>query len=107
MAFEVSHSITIACPQNTVFKFVTDFRNDTKWWKRVIQTEKLTDGEMGVGSEFLQYSYVMLGLKVRNHLKVLEYSPPDYVVYVNESSQLAYDLRYSFLSQGQGHTTFT
>lgn len=107
MGFKLSHSININCPQQTVFEFVTDFRNDTKWWKRVIKTEKLTEGDMGVDSEFLQYSYVMLGIKVRNHLKVLEYQPHEYVTYVNESPQLGYDLRYTFTPQGQELTTFT
>lgn len=91
----IKHSIIIARPRDEVFNFVTDFRNDAQWWKPVIRTEKITPGEMGVGTLFKQYSKVMF-LTVENNLTVTEWNPPQRVGYINESPQLAYTLSYDF-----------
>ena len=101
----ITYSIIIERSQADVFNFVTDFRNDDKWWKPVEHTEKITEGDMQVGSEFLQHAKVMF-IKVQNHLKVTAWHPVDYVEYVNESNQLPYSLRYEFETVDKG-TKFT
>lgn len=101
----IKHSIIIACPRDDVFNFVTDFRNDTKWWKPVIRTEKITPGEMAVGTVFKQYSKVMF-ITIENNLTVTEWNPTEYVGYINESPQLAYTLRYDFEAV-EGGTRFS
>jgi len=95
MSTPISHSVVINRPLEDVFAFVTDFRNDKKWWKPVTYSEMVTSGEFGVGSEFIQHAKVMF-VPVQNRLRVLEISAPNWVRYRNESNQLAYDLMYKF-----------
>lgn len=101
----ITHSIVIARPREEVFAFVTDFRNDTKWWKPVIRTEKVTPDEIGVGSIFKQYSKVLF-VTVESELRVTEWNPPEFVTYINESPQLAFSLRYQF-DEDAGGTRFS
>ena len=101
----ITQSIIINCSQQDLFDFVTDFRNDTKWWKPVIRTEKTTNGDINIGTQFIQYAKVMF-ITVENNLKVTEWQPPEYVTYSNESPQLSYSLRYEFQPTEQG-TQFT
>ena len=101
----ISHSIVIARSQEDVFNFVTDFRNDTKWWKPVIRTRMITDGTMKVGSEFEQTAKVMF-VTVKNKLIVTDWHPPQYADYINESPQLPFKLRYQF-DEVEGGTRFT
>jgi len=92
-------------PPAEVFEFVTDFRNDTKWWKLVTHSEKLTEGEIGVGTVFIQHAKVMF-VAVQNQLQVLEWDAPNYVKYRNDSNQLGYDLLYQF-EPVEGGTRFS
>jgi Polyketide cyclase / dehydrase and lipid transport len=101
----ISHSVVINRPQKEVFEFVSTFENDTKWWKAVDHTDKITPGPMGVGTVFHQTATVM-GIKVINKLTVTEYVPYEYVRYINESKQLAYSLLYKYDKVGGG-TKFT
>ena len=101
----VTHSIFIDRPPAEVFAFVTDFRNDNLWWKSVIHTEKVTPGDIAVGTQFIQDSKVLF-VVIKGHLEVLEWNPPRLVRYRNESSNLLYDLLYQFDAEGSG-TRFT
>lgn len=92
----IQHSILIRRSQAEVFGFVTSFENDHRWWKALTSTEKLTPGDISVGTEFRQAAKVIGLIPIYNVLKVVEYAPPDYVRYMNESPQLSYRLLYKF-----------
>ena len=72
---QIKTSIRIRRSQEKVSAFGTDFRNDEKWWKTVIHTEKTTEGPIGVGTRFRQTAKVML-FTVHNELEIVEYDPP-------------------------------
>ena len=91
----VTHSILIQRPIDTVFHFVTNLENDHHWWKASIATRKLTNGSIGMGTQFDQLSKLM-GISIHNHLHIVEWSPPASVRYSNTSKQLAYTVDYLF-----------
>ena len=101
----ITHSIVIERSKEDVFNFVTDLRNDHKWWEPVLSTDKITEGAVGVGTEYIQHSKVMF-ITVKNHLKVTAWNPFDSIESVTESKQLAYALRYEFETVDNG-TQFT
>ena len=101
----IYHAIDIHQLPEAVFNFVTDFRNDTRWWKPVIRTQKMTDGDIKVGTKFIQYSKVLF-VTIEGHLQVLEWNPSFSVKYRNESPQMPYDLLYKF-EPIQGGTRFS
>jgi hypothetical protein len=101
----ISHSIDIQCPQQEVFDFVSTFENDTKWWKAVDHTDKITPGPLRVGTEFHQVSRVA-GIKIVSKLIVTEVNHFEYVRYKSESKQLTYALLYRF-EKVAGGTRFT
>lgn len=96
---KIEISIPIRCPQEKVFAFVTDIRNDTKWWKAVIHTEKTTEGPIGVGTRFRQTAKVMI-VTVHNNFEIVEFDPPHHMRAINHSPELAYDVIYRFNSTG-------
>lgn len=100
----INHSIVINRPPEEVFAFVTDTRNDSKWWKPVIGTEKITPGEITVGTKFRQTSKVLF-ITINSVLGILEWNPPHSVKYRNESPQLPYNLLYQFVAV-EGGTNF-
>ena len=102
---QIETSIRIRCSQEKVFAFVTDIRNDTKWWKTVIHTEKITEGAVGVGTRFRQTAKVML-FTVHNDFEIVEYDPPHHMRAVNRSPELAYDVIYRFTAT-ETDTTYT
>ena len=101
----ITHSISINCPVQQVFDFVSNFENDKYWWEAVIETQKLTPGPIGVGTEFDELTKVLF-VRVQNHLRVTKHQPPTLICYRNESPQLSYDLEYHFAPEQNG-TTFT
>lgn len=101
----IKYAVVINRSPSEVFNFVTDFRNDTRWWKPVIRTEKVTDGDIMQGTKFIQYSKVMF-VTIQGHLQVIEWNPPLWVKYRNESPQLPYDLLYKF-DAFEGKTRFS
>lgn len=102
----ITHEVLIQCAPAKVFAFVTNFENDHYWWKAVSYTEKITPGDMNVGSEFRQVAKVLGIITVYNLLEVIEFTPPHKVQYVNQSPQLSYTLHYNFSPLGDA-TLFT
>ncbi len=101
----ITYSINIQRPIQDVFEFVSNFENDKYWWKAATETQKLTPGPVGVGTEFDEVAKVLF-VTVHNRLCVTEYHPPDQLACRNESPQLAYDLQYLFTVEGNT-TKFT
>jgi hypothetical protein len=101
MPLQLTHAIFIRCSQSEVFDFVTDFRNDPHWWKTVLHTEKITPGDIGVGTKFRQTAKVGFGT-LTNLLEVKAYDPPNTVEYLNTSNGISYILWYKFTSVEHG-----
>lgn len=93
---DIEYALTINRRPEDVFAFVTDPANDHLWWKSVIQTDKLTSGELGVGSELLQRCRVMGIFNLNNHIQVAEYFPPHTIRYETQSNLLPYSALYRF-----------
>lgn len=102
---KIEISIRIRCSQEKVFAFVTDIRNDTKWWKAVIHTEKTTEGAVGVGTRFRQTSKVML-ITIHSEFEIVEYDPPHHMRAINHSPELPYEVIYRF-NATETDTTYT
>lgn len=72
----VRTSIVIQRETQTVFAFVTDLRNDPKYVPELESVEKITEGPIGVGTEFRSR------MRLRNGIfegveEITEYQPPN------------------------------
>ncbi len=90
---ELTHSIYVQCSPEVAFNYMTDFRNDAEWWVQSLSAEKLTKGDIGVGTKFNQISAVGF-VKVKSTIRVTEIAPNTKYQFVNESNQLEYKVTY-------------
>ena len=70
----IERSITIERPVDEVWRFVHDWRNDRLWQTTLRESEQLTDGPVGVGTQVREVRQ-FLGLRVELAWEVTEYEP--------------------------------
>lgn len=63
-------------PPAEVFKFIADLCNEPRYVPNVIETEKLSDGPVGVGAKYREVTRVMFGRKAVSTYEVTHYDPP-------------------------------
>ena len=73
MEFEVD--VTVNAPQERVFAMLTDLDRFGEWMPNFIRVEKLTEGELAVGSEFREVRK-MFGKESSEHFEVTGLEPP-------------------------------
>ncbi len=74
-SISVRTSIVIQRETPTVFAFVTDLRNDPKYVPEVEAVEKITDGPIGLGTQFRSRMRVPNGV-LEGVEEITEYQPP-------------------------------
>ncbi len=66
--------ITINCPIEEIFEFVTDVNNAAKWQSGIIEAKSTSNGATGVGSTY-QYIVQVMGRKIETEGEVTAYEP--------------------------------
>lgn len=102
--FAVETSVDVGRPVDEVFAFVTDPRNDIRWW-RGVRTIEVLHGDGGVGTEYAQRGR-LFGLPFFNHLKVEELDPPHRMVMRTIRSLTPFVAVYTLTALDGGRTRF-
>ena len=71
---KIERSIVIGRPVDEVWGFVHDVANDRLWQTTLVESEQLTDGPMGVGTQVREVRH-FLGLKIELAWEVTEFEP--------------------------------
>jgi hypothetical protein len=69
-----SDKITINRPLTEVFEFISDVRNGPKMNEDIIKVEKLEEGPIGVGSQFIE-TRMIRGRQTEAKIEVVKYEP--------------------------------
>ena len=76
--FEMSEVINR--PVEEVFRHVTDLDSYPKWHSSIVDTRRITDGPIGVGSKWTEVFRIM-GIRAQTILEITEYEPNSRVVF--------------------------
>jgi carbon monoxide dehydrogenase subunit G len=71
---KIEHSVVIRRPVGEVFKFLINPDNNSQWQAGVIESRKISDGEIGVGTQGEDLRKY-LGREVRTSYEIVEYQP--------------------------------
>ena len=71
---KIERSIVIDRPVDEVWEFVHDTTKDALWQTTLVESEKLTDGPMGLGTRVRELRH-FLGLRIEVAWEVTEYEP--------------------------------
>lgn len=89
----IANHVILQIPQETVFDFVADMRNELKWNPDVQTMEKLNEGPIGIGTHFL----AKWTLSDTINVEITRYERPAYVTFEN-GGQLSVILELSLSS---------
>ncbi|HCT77528.1 MAG TPA: hypothetical protein DGG94_17470 [Micromonosporaceae bacterium] len=95
----VDVTVLIDRPIEEVYGFVTDLRNEPKWWLGVSRAERLA-GDGGVGTRYTLEAK-LLGLSVPTDIEVTEADPPHRLTIV-AGGKMPYVCRYAFQPGAKG-----
>jgi hypothetical protein len=87
-------NITIRCPVEVVFAFVTDPRNGSKW-HRSQEIKPMSDDSIGVGAKYLITGRFLVW-RFNSISEVSEYEANRVVSYRSQSGPYPFELRYIF-----------
>lgn len=93
-------SITINRPVEEVFAYVSDAQNGPIWQKELLESHRLTDGPVGVGTQYAGVRKFM-GRKVESVMEYTTYEPNKKVEYKSISGS-PFVQTYLFESSGEG-----
>lgn len=74
-SLHMEDSVQIDAPIESVFSYLTDFRNTSKWHKNMIKVGWKTDGPHGVGSEY-DWIETFAGIKMDIGGVITSWTPP-------------------------------
>jgi hypothetical protein len=106
--------ITIPCPLDRAFAFVSDFRNASRWDPRTYAAELDTDGPIGLGTRFVLTGGVLHEDRVQRlrlpprvagmplSYEVVSFDPPDAFVLAGASRILSWRDELRFAADGDG-----
>src|SRR5687768_4832964 len=95
----IGAQIVIGRPIAEVYDYVTDLRNDPKWWSGVTHSERVF-GDGGVGTRY-QLEAKLLGFKVPTQIDVTEADRPHGMTIV-AGGRLPYVGWYAFTPTAEG-----
>src|SRR5688572_28645022 len=102
----LSHELQIQRPVREVFDFVVNVENAPKWQPAVIETRRLTEGPIRVGTRFQEVARLM-GRRVTTICEITELEPSQHVSFAATSSgPFSYATRYAF-EDTEGGTRLT
>jgi uncharacterized membrane protein len=93
-------STMINRPIEQVFAYVSDFQNNPQWQNALLETRRLTEGPLGVGTEFTGVRKFM-GRKMESVLQFTTYEPNKEIVYKSVSGQ-PFEGSFLFEATGEG-----
>jgi carbon monoxide dehydrogenase subunit G len=74
MALNFSHTVRINAPPDRVFAVATDVDSFARWMPNFVRAERLTDGDIGVGSQFTE-TRKMYGRDSTEHFEYTAFDP--------------------------------
>lgn len=101
----ISHSIVINRPIAEVFDVATCQRRCVVWQSGMVTAQKLTDGPVGVGTEYEQTSQ-MLGFQAINRPVITVWEPSQRFAYHSEGNRSTIDVEMNF-AEVDGGTQMT
>ena len=72
---DVRGSVDVQRSVETVFEFVSDLGNAPKWQRGVVESRRLTEGPVRLGTQFGE-SVRMMGMRFNAQCEVVEFQPP-------------------------------
>ncbi|MBV1852005.1 SRPBCC family protein [Catellatospora tritici] len=96
--------IVVDRPVEQVFAFLSDLRNDAKWWGGVRSAARLS-GDGGVGTVY-ELDTVLLGVRDRIQLEVTAHEPPVRQSIRVRQGRLPYTAHYEWTSLSPDRTEF-
>jgi carbon monoxide dehydrogenase subunit G len=99
----IEESITINCPIEDVFAFVSDFRNVSQWQSGVVDVRLMTEGPVGVGTR-ATFVRVFLGRKLETIVEMVEFKPPTKQVFKTISGPMPGTVSRRFEPTAEGTT---
>ena len=96
-------SITLHVPKgpDEAFAYVSDFEKAPEWISEMANIQKVTPGEVGVGTRFTQ-TVSLAGAPVEMTVQVTEYDPPRVYAYDGEGGPAQFTARFTFEPDGDG-----
>ncbi len=98
---KIQSNIIIQQPIETVFAFVSNFENDTKWWLNVTESRIISELKQGVGTTYRQTAQFM-GKHFNSVLAITAYEPPKQVTLESVESAIPFVALFTFEPVQQG-----
>lgn len=107
MKQEFSETLTLKSSPEALFAGFTNVEDFTKWMKGCTDVKTLTEGEVGVGTEFEETRVLFGFLKATEHFKVEAYEPPRLITLFIDGTKGSsrkgwFRFTYEFLPEGSG-----
>ena len=94
------NTVMIARPIEDVFAFLSDLENVPKWNYAIVETRKVSEGPVGVGSIYHQVRSVPSRSEER--LEIITYDPPRQLEVRGQLGPFASRLFYALAATGEG-----
>ena len=94
-------SIHINCSPEKAFAFATDFGNASKWMVGFIESKILSDGAVGIGSQYMFLSK-FIGQKMEMKSEVVVWEPPMRYEYKTVDAPVSMHGGFSFKAEDGG-----
>jgi len=95
-----SVSLTVKRPLDEVFAYVADFERAPEWITDLVRVEKLTPGDVGVGTRFTQV-VSLGGQELEGTMEVRAYEPPHVYAYEGEGGPTRFTARFTLTPEGE------
>jgi uncharacterized protein YndB with AHSA1/START domain len=105
MMIELELDTRINAPVDQVFEYSANNLNDPAWMDEVKRVEKTTEGQIGVGSKFINYVEFM-GRTFDDAHEVIEYKPNEKMTIIQRTGPVPFKATYLYHPSNNG-THFT
>ena len=96
-----SLTLSVPRPPAEAFAYVADFERAPEWIPELTKVEKLTPGEIGVGTRFTQL-VSLAGSEVEILVEVKEFDPPRVYAYEGDGGPAHFRASFTFEADGVG-----
>jgi len=101
----ITASVDIERPVGEVFEHATCLRSCVRWMTSMSGAEKISDGNVGVGTRY-RHKIKFMGIEVETRPAVRRYEPPFDLAFGDEEAMVPYETRFHF-EEIPGGTRFT
>ncbi len=98
--------VLIDRPVDIVFAYLAAFENESKWMPGVLRTTRMSEGEVGVGTRFLEVSNFFPVWRPRTVYEITEYVPSQKIAFKSISGPIRFTGR-CLVEASDGGTQFT